>query len=183
MAGFLFALLATVIAGVSARDQVLVADLAQGHGGKHGRRPAVLLVALAAALASAAAAGWVGAALAPLLVPRARVLLVAMALGLAALELLFIRPRGRPKEPTASLGAFAIVLLAHQLTDAARLLAFAIAANSALPQMAMAGAMVGCAVTVAAGWLAGPDLKQLPLIAARRGLGVFFGAIAFWLAM
>ena len=182
MAGFLFALFATVIAGVGARDQVLVAELALRHGGKRGR-PAVLLVALAVALASAAAAGWAGAALAPLLVARARVLVVAMALGLASLELLFIRPRRRPEEPTASLGAFAIVLLALQLTDAARLLVFVMAASSTVPLAAAAGGMLGCAVTVAAAWLAGPDLVRLPLVAVRRGLSLLLAAVAVWLAL
>ena len=183
MAGFLFALLATVIAGVGARDQMLVAELAHRHGGKQGRRPAVLLTALAAALASAAVAGWAGAALAPLLAPHARGLLVAMALALAALELLFIRPRRRLEEPTASLGAFAIVILAQQVTDAARLLVFVIAANSALPRTAIAGGMLGCAGTVAAGWLAGPELVRLPLVAVRRRLGLVLATVAVWLAL
>ena len=183
MAGFLFALLATVIAGVGARDQVLVAALGQGDGDKQGRRPAALLVALVVALASAAAAGWAGAALAPLLVPHARVLLVAMALGLAALELLLIGARRRPEEPTASLGAFAIVLLVLQLTDAARLLVFVIAASSTVPLAAAAGGVLGCAGTVAVGWLAGPGLTRFPLVALRRGLGLVLAAVAVWLAL
>ena len=183
MAGFLFALLATVIAGVGARDQLLVAGMAAHREGHQGARLSVLLVALVAALGSAAAAGWAGSTLAPLLVPRARALLVAMALGLAALELLFIRPGRRPAEPTASLGAFAIVLLAQQVTDAARLLVFVMAASSAVPQVAAVGGMLGCAVTVGAGWLAGPGLMRLPLGGIRRGLGLGLAAVAVWLAM
>ncbi len=143
----------------------------------------MLLVALIAALSSAAAAGWGGATLAPLLVPRARSLLVALALGLAALELVLIRPRRMPEEPTASLGALAIVLLARQLTDAARLLVFALAASSAVPLVAAAGGMLGCAVTVTAGWLAGPSLARLPLVAMRRGLGLGLAAVAVWVAL
>ena len=183
MSRFLFALLATAMAGIGARDQLLVAGMWPQQAGQQGARPAVLLVALVAALGSAAAAGWAGATLAPLLVPRARVLLVAMALGLAALELLFIRPGHRPDEPTASLGAFAIVLLALQLTDAARLLVFVMAASSAVPQMAAAGGMLGCAVTVTAGWLAGSRLARLPLVAVRRWLGLMLAAVAVWLAV
>ena len=191
MGGFLLALLATVIAGFGARDQMLVAGLAHLPSGQQGgpgdgraeARPAVLLVALITALGTAAAAGWAGFTLAPLLVPRARVLLVAMALGLAALELLFIRPGRKPDEPTASLGAFAIVLVAQQLTDAARLLVFVMAASSAVPQLAAAGGMLGGAATVTAGWLAGPGLAQLPLVRIRRGLGLLLAAAAFWIAL
>ena len=184
MAQFLFTLLATVIAGVGARDQLLVAQIgARQGGGPPAARPAVLLTALAAAIGSAAAAGWAGATLGPLLVPHARLLLVALALGLAALELLFVRPGRRPEEATASLGAFAIVLLAHQVTDAARLLAFVLTARSAVPQVAAAGAMLGGAVTVAAGWLAGPSLMALPLVSVRRALGLLLGATAIWLAV
>ena len=183
MAGFLFALLATVIAGFGARDQVLVARLARQRDGRQRGRVAVLLVALVAALGSAAAAGWAGLTLAPLMVPRARLFLVAMALGLAALELLFIQPRRKPAEPTASLGAFAIVLLAQQITDAARLLVFVLVASSAVPQLAAVGGMLGCAVSVAAGWLAGPGLMRWPLAGIRRGLGVILAAAAIWLVL
>ena len=183
MAGFLFALLAAVIAGVGARDQVLVASLARQQDGRRRGRVAVLVMALVVALSSAAAAGWAGLALAPLMVPRARIFLVAMALGLAALELLFIQPHRKPDEPTASLGAFAIVLLAQQLTDAARLLVFVLAASSAVPQLAAAGGMLGSAVTVAAGWLAGPSLARLPLVGIRRAFGVILAAAAIWLVL
>lgn len=184
MAQFLFALLATVIVGVGARDQLLVAHLGVRQGeGPYAARPAVLLLALVAAIGSAAAAAWAGATLAPLLVPHARTLLVALALGLAALELLFVKPGRRPQEPTASLGAFAIVLLAYQMTDAARLLAFVLTASSRAPHAAAAGAMLGCAVMVAIGWLAGPSLLSWPLIGVRRGLGVLLGAAAIWLAV
>ena len=184
MAQFLFALLATVIAGVGARDQLLVAQMGvRPAGGPQAARPSVMLLALAAAIGSAAAAGWAGATLAPLLAPHARELLVAPALGLAALELLFVRPGRLPEEPTASLGAFAIVLLAHQVTDAARLLAFVLTASSSVPEIAAAGSMLGCAVTVAAGWLTGPSLMAWPLVGVRRGLGVLLGAAAIWLAV
>ncbi len=179
MAGFLFALLASVITGVGARDQLLVAAMAQRQPG----RRAVLLVALIAAAGSAGVAGWAGATMAPPLVPRARVLLVALALGLAAAELLVIRPGRRPAEPTESLGALAIVLLAVQLTDAARLLVFALAASSAVPQAAAAGGVIGCGATVVAGWLGGLRLIRWPLVALRRWLGLGLALVAAWLVL
>ena len=172
-------MLAVLIAGLGARDQVLVADLAA----RQGPRPAVLLLAVLAAGASAAAAGWAGAITAPLLIPRARTMLVAMVLGLAALELLFIRPRGTATEPTNSLGAFAVVLLAQQLTDAARLLVFALAAASAVPQLAALGGAVGGTLSVLGGWLAAQHLRGLPLVAVRRGLGLGLALVALWLAL
>ena len=195
MSGFLLALLTTVIAGFGARDQMLVAGLAHQPSGQQGgrqdelqssragARPAVLLVALITALGTAAAAGWAGFTIAPLLVPRARTLLVAMALGLAALELMLIRPGRRAEEPTASLGAFAIVLVAQQLTDAARLLVFVMAASSAVPQLAAAGGMLGGAATVTVGWLAGSGLAHWPLIRIRRGLGLLLAGVAVWIVL
>ena len=179
MASFLLAMLAVLIAGLGARDQVLVADLAE----RQGPRPAILLLAVLTAGLSAAAAGWAGAITAPLLIPRARTMLVAMVLGLAALELLFVRPRGIAKEPTNSLGAFAVVLLVQQLTDAARLLIFALAAASAVPQLAALGGAVGGGLSVLGGWLAAQHLRNLPLVAIRRGLGLGSVGLALWLAL
>lgn len=179
MASVLFAMLAVLVTGLGARDQLLVADLTE----RQGPRPGILLVALLAAGISAAAAGWVGMITAPLLAPRARTLLVAMVLGLAALELLLIRPRRTGAEPTQSLGAFAVVLLAQQLTDAARLVVFALTAASALPVLAAIGGAAGGGLTVLAGWLAGASLRSLPLVTARRVLGVGLAAIAVWLAL
>ena len=178
MSGFLLALLAALAAGVGARDQLLVARMAARQGPDQSRRPLLLLIALAAALLSAGLAGWAGSIAAPQLVPRARNLLVAMALGLAALELLLVRPGRRPKEPTASLGALAIVLLAQQAIDAARLLIFALAASSAVPLFAVLGGMIGCAATAVLGWAGGARLAELPLTGARRVLGVVLAAIA-----
>ena len=179
MASFLFAMLAVLVTGLGARDQLLVADLTE----RQGPRPGILLVALLAAGISAAAAGWVGAVTAPLLAPRARTLLVAMVLGLAALELMLIRPRRTGAEPTHSLGAFAAVLLAQQLTDAARLVVFALAAASAVPALGAIGGAVGGGLSLLAGWLGGPGLRSLPLVTARRVLGVGLVAIAVWLAL
>ena len=179
MAAFLLALLAALVAGVGARDQVLVAWMAE----RHGQRLPLLLTVGAVATASAGLAGWAGMVAAPLLEPRARTYLVAMALGLAALELLVLRSGRRPAEPTASLGALAVVLLAQQLTDAARLLVFALAASSAVPQFAVFGGMLGCAGTAVLGWSGGARLTALPLVRVRAALGVLLAAIAVYLVV
>lgn len=179
MSGFLFALIATVIVGIGARDQALVASLSE----RQGARPAVLVLAMLSACASAAAATWAGVQVTPLLAPAARTMLVAMVLVLAALELLFIRPLRTPAEPTESLFAFGTVLLAQQLTDAARFVIFALAAASTFPAATALGAAVGGSVTVLAGWLLAGELGRWPLALVRRVLGLALLALAAWLAL
>ena len=179
MAGFLLALLAVLVTGIGARDQAMVAELTA----RQGARPLVLVVALGCALGSALAAGWAGIQVAPLLAPRARVMLVAMVLALAVLELLFVRPLRKAEEPTHSLFAFGAVLLAQQLTDAARLVIFALAAWSVLPAAAVLGGVIGAGVTVLAGWLAAAHLARWPVAGLRRVLGLGLAVIAAWLAL
>ena len=178
MSGFLFALLASVIVGIGARDQALVAALSE----RQGARPSVLVVAVLSASASAAAATWAGVQVTPLLAPAARTMLVAMVLALAALELLVMRPLRTPTEPTESLFAFGAVLLAQQVTDAARFVIFALAAGSLLPAATALGGAIGGSVTVLAGWLLAGQLRQWPLAMVRRGLGLVLLGIAAWLA-
>lgn len=177
MANFLLALLAVLVAGLGARDQVQVAWAAA----QRSPRAGVVAIALTTAVFSAALAGWAGSVAAPQLVPRARTILVAMALGLAATEMLVLRPRRAPQEPTASLGALAIVLLAEQVTDAARLLIFALAASSAVPQFAALGGMIGAGGTILIGWLCGAQLLALPLTWIRRALALLLAGIALYL--
>jgi putative Ca2+/H+ antiporter (TMEM165/GDT1 family) len=177
MAAFLFTMLAALVAGLGARDQMQVASLAVRRGAGIG----LLVTALAVAVFSAALAGWAGGLVAPQMTPRARTYLVAMALGLAALELLVLRPRRPAAEPTESLGALAVVLLARQLTDAARLLIFAISAASAVPALALAGGMAGCGASIALGWSAGDMLLRLPMVWLRAGLGVVLALVAVYL--
>jgi len=177
MSAFLFTMLAALVAGLGARDQMLVASLAARRGASIG----LLVAALTVAVFSAGIAGWAGGLVAPQLTPRARTFLVAMALGLAAFEMLVLRPRRAAAEPTESLGALAVVLLAHELTDAARLLVFAIAAANAVPVFALAGGMAGCGASIVIGWSAGDMLLRLPLVWLRAGLGVVLALVALYL--
>ncbi len=167
MSGFLFALVAALLAGFGARDQTIVAGIAARHGG----RVAVLLVALCSTVVAAGGAVWLAAAFAPQLTPPAQTMLAVLALGLAALDLLLSRRPKPPKEPTHSLGAFGIVLLAQQLTDASRFLLFAIAVASVMPLAAGLGGALGGMAVVTLGWLGADDLLRLPLAAVRRWLG------------
>ncbi len=168
MTGFLFALIVTVLTGFGARDQALVALLSE----RQGARPGLLAVAVACGIAAAALSAWGGAEMADLLGSNARRFLVALALGLAGLELLFLLRRAAPVEPTHSLGAFAIVVLTAQLTDAARFLVFALAAFTRAPLTTGLGGAVGAAVVIGIGWASQGWADQPWLVTLRRGLGI-----------
>lgn len=179
MIGFYFAFLAVVLSGLGARDQATVAGMALRQPG----RAALLVTAIGASFATAAFAVWAAETVAPLMAPKARLFLAALALGFAGVESLALAPGRNPQEPTGSLGAFLIVLLAHQLTDAARFLVFAIAIATGAPLTAGIGGAVGGAVVVAAGWLL-PELCGRPVWRkARRCIGVVLLVIALWLAL
>lgn len=181
MTGLFFALLATLLVGIGARDQVLVAQLSA----RQGARPALLLVALASGVLAAALAAAGGAEAAAWLTGNARQVLVALALGLAGLELLFRRPLVAPAEPTHSLGAFAIVIFTAQVTDAARFVVFALAALTQAPVPVALGAAVGAAGVVGTGWAGAGAAAQSWIVPARRVLGsaVLLAALVTGLAV
>jgi hypothetical protein len=150
MTGLLLALLGTVLAGLGARDQTLMARLA----GAQGRRTSALAVALAVCCVTAAFAAWAGSTIAPMLDGETRPRLAWLALVIAGIEMLVIVPGKAPNEPTHSLGAMAFVLAAYQVSDAARLLIFAVAVVTAAPIPAGIGGALGGAITLTAAWLA-----------------------------
>ena len=168
MTAFYFAFLAVILAGLGARDQGTVAVMAL----RQGQRPGLLLISLASSLTTAAFAAWTAAMVAPLLMSRARLVLAAFALAAAGFEALWPFVRRHPQEPTASLSALLFVLLAHQLTDAARFLIFAIAAAQAAPVAAAIGGAAGGAAVPAAAWLLPESFADLRLRQARRAIGV-----------
>jgi putative Ca2+/H+ antiporter (TMEM165/GDT1 family) len=178
MNGFLFTLLATFLAGIGARDQVTVAGLAA----RQGQRPGLLIVGIAVSFASAAAAVWAAKAIAPMVaLPNARLFLAAMALGFAGSESLMFSPRKLPQEPTLSLGATAIVLLAHQLTDAARFLIFAIALATSAPLPAGIGGAAGGLAAVTLAWTFPEVLAHPRLRLVRRIVGGVLLVLALFL--
>ncbi len=179
MSGFLFTLIATFLASIGARDQVTVCGLA----GRHGQRPGLLIIAIAASLISAALAAWAARAIAPMLIINARLLLAAIALALAGGESLVLAPRQAPQEPTQSLGATAIVLLAHQLTDAARFLIFAIAIATSAPLSAGIGGAAGGLAAVTFGWTMPEVVAHPRLRLMRRIVGGVLLALAVFLGM
>ena len=179
MSGFYLTLLAVLLSGIGARDQVTVAQMAQAQG----QRPMALVIGVAVSMGSAAFAAWAASQVAPLLVPRARLVLAAMALALAGAESLLFAPGRKPAEPTASLFALGVVLLARQVTDAARFLVFAVAVATNAPLAAgLAGAVAG-PVLLATGWSA-PELVLRPAARwLRRALGLMLVLVGGYVAL
>lgn len=179
MPAFYLTLIAVLLAGFGARDQVTIAGLAA----RQGRRPGVLLVALLSAALTAAFAAWLAGLMLAELPPPARAIFAGIALGLAGLESLVLVPRRLPAEPTNSLGALLLVLLANQATDAARFLIFGMGVGMAAPLASGAAGAVGGAVLAAAVW-AGPHLLDLAALRwVRRivGLGLLAAALVLFL--
>ena len=172
MPSFLFAFVAVALCSLGARDQLLVAQLAEARSKAGG----LLAVALPVAALSAAFMGWAGAFVADLLPDAAAAMLVAFALLAAAFELAWPNRERAPREPTHSLFALGIVLLARQLSDAARFLVFAFAAATGVPLLAaLGGALGGMAALVLAIVLKGELLAKWPLRPLRLALSALVG--------
>jgi putative Ca2+/H+ antiporter (TMEM165/GDT1 family) len=164
MPTLLFALVAAALASTGGRDQRLVAAFA----GKLGKASSLLAATWLVAAVTAGIAAWAGSAMAGLLPPSAKHMLAAIALVLAAAEMVWPRSEHEPLEPTRSLGAYAIVLAARQVGDGPRFLIFAIAVAGNAPVLAAAGGALGSAGALTLGWSLGAGLvRRLPLKALR----------------
>jgi len=121
--------------------------------------------------------------IAPMMTAPARLFLAAIALGFAGLEALALSPGREPQEPTLSLGALAVVLLAHQLTDASRFLIFgiALAADAWMPA-GLGGGLAGI-LLLAAAWGAPELFVWRNLRWVRRALGLVMLLTALWLGL
>lgn len=168
MPSFLFAFIAVLLVSLGARDQLLVARLAQALG----RRGSLLLLGCLSAIAMAALMAWGGAYISALMPAGGKAMLVAIALFMAAVELFWPNREKVPQEPTRSLAAFTIVILARQLGDAARFLVFALAVATGVPALAGAGGALGGCAALALGWILAGELEaKWPLRAIRIALG------------
>ena len=167
MPSFFLALIVAALATLGGREAVRVARLSAALGG--GR---ALLVAgwLACAIACVLAAR-LGAAVASELAPEAKTMLVAIALLLAGLELLILRPGRAPAEPTRSFGAVLLVLGAAQLTAAAGFLVFALAGATGAPWLAALGGALGSGAVFTASWSMGVEWEaRMPVGLLRYGV-------------
>lgn len=147
------------------RDQLLAARLAD----RLGKGGGLLAIGVLASAASAAAMSAAGLALALVLPEPAADMLVAFGLLIAAVELAWHRSPALPAEPTHSLFAAFVVLLARQLGDAARFLVFAFAAGGNA-WLAGAGGALGGAGAIALGVAVGEEIAGWPLRAIRLAL-------------
>ncbi len=180
MDGFLLALLLVAMLATGGRDQWMVARWADSLG----RSTGLLAVAVGCACLSAAAMAWLGGGFAALLPPRAAQMLVAFALAMAAAELALPVRFKAPAEPTRSLAAIAIVLLARQLGDGARFAVFALAAWTVWPVTAGLGGAIGGAAAAALGWSLGADaMARWPLRPWRIALAVALGIAALFIGL
>lgn len=168
MIGFYLSFLAVLLAGLGARDQIAVAALTS----LQGARPGVLLTALAVSLLTAALAALAAAFAAPLLAPPARLFLAGLVLALAGGESLVRTPRPAPREPTHSLSALAIVIAAHQITDAARFTIFGIGAGVNAPFPAGLGGGLAACVLIGAAWRFPGGFMHPRVRRLRRAAGV-----------
>lgn len=180
MPALFLALLTSALAMLAARSTLQTARLAGALGAGAG----LLVICWLTAILTSALAGWAGAWLAPQMAPAAKAMFVAAALAVSALELLFMRPRAAPAEPTRSLGAMFLVLLGEQVTDAARFFVLALAVATAAPALAAAGGALGSAAVLTAAWTMGGQWEaRLPLRAIRLGVSGLFMIAAVIVAL
>lgn len=180
MDGFILSLVLVAMLATGGRDQWLIAHWAE----RLGRSAQLLAVGILSSCLSAAAMAWIGAEFAAFLPRRAAQMLVAFALALAAAELAWpVRPEA-PREPTRSLGALALVLLARQIGDGARFAIFALAAWTTSPVTAALGGAMGGAGAVLIGWSAGAaGLARWPLRAVRIVLAAGLSTTALFIGL
>lgn len=168
MSAFYLTLIAVLLAGFGARDQLTIAGLTQ----RQGQRPALLILACLCACLTAILAAWLAMQMLPILPPPARAVFAALAVGFAGVESLLPGTGRNPREPTDSLGAAALVLLAHQLTDAPRFLVFGLGIGMAAPVASGAGGLLGGVVLVTLSWAFPEFLKQPAARRMRRVIGL-----------
>ena len=171
MSSLFFAFLAVLLGTIGSRDQLIVAHFSSASK----RGPGVLVAAIASAALSAMAMALAGQVIGGLLPDPAKAMLVAIALLFAAIELAWPARYVSPEEPTRSLAAIVIVLIAKQFGDGARFLVFAVAAATGAPVLAG----MGGALALAAAWAAGEAaVARAPLRAIRMVLAALALALA-----
>ena len=169
---FFIALVLAFLTAIGGRDQLLIARLRAANGSSGGLP--LVVTGIACALATGALAAWAGGYVDAMISDAAETMLVAFALGLAGVELLWPAREKRLLEPTRSLGAIGLVLLARQVSDGPRFVIFALAAHSGAPLLVGIGGALGGAIAIAVGWSLANGLERLPL----RPIRLCFGGIA-----
>ena len=179
MAPFLFALAAVFLMSLGARDQLMMARMSA----QSGEAGSLLFIGIVVSAITAAVMAYGGSWMASLLPARAQYMLTAFALGAAAFELAWRVKLKKPDEPTQSKGAFAIVLAATQMHDAARFIVFAFAAGAAAAPAAGLGGALGGAAALYLGWTLGGELEKWPLKPIRWVLAALALAAGIYMAL
>ena len=163
MPAFFLTFLSVALVTLAGREAVRVARLAEAGISV----TALLLAAAFGALAFAVLASTIGGQIAPLLNANGKQLILAIALALAAFEVLFMKAGKAPREPTLSVGAVALVLGGALVTGGAGLLvmAFTLATGNAL--LAGAGGAVGALTALAIAIVVGSEFARPALSKAR----------------
>ena len=179
MPAFFLTFLAVAAAMLAGKDAVRVARLrvALGWGGP------LLATVLVAALAGAGLAAWIADGLSPLIPSGFKPLVVAIALGLAGLEVLLRSASAKPKEPTRSVGAITLVLLLGMVTDASGFIILSIAIATGEPLFAAAGGALGAIVVLVGAIIAAEDWQHLPRKLLRYGVGGGLLVVALAIAL
>lgn len=151
MPAFFLAFLSVLLATMAGREGVRVARLAGAGVSASG----LLLAAGVAGAIYAGLSAMIGDQIAPLLNAKGKLLIVAIALALAACEVLLMRAGKAPREPTLSVGAAALVLAGALVTGAAGLLVMAITLVTGEPALAGAGGALGALAALAVAAIAG----------------------------
>ncbi|MFC3101926.1 TMEM165/GDT1 family protein [Altererythrobacter lauratis] len=186
MTAFFLSFLAALLLGAAGRDGVRVARLAAGSGPATalGAAPGLVLAIWLSAFAASTLAAGAGAWLAPQMPAAARPMFVALALGVAALELAVRKAPRAPAEPTRSTGAILIVLVAAQITDSARFVIAALALLTQEPWLVAAGGTLGSGVALTLAALAGSEWeRRLPLRIMAWALAVLLLLAAFMIGL
>lgn len=174
---FFLPLIACFLASTGGRDQRLAAALSA----KLGATGSLLAVFWVISAITAGLAALAGAAMAALLPPAGKTMLIAFALLLAAGELAWPIRLREPEEPTRSLFAIALVLGARQLGDAARFLIVAFTAASGVHAFAAIGGALGGGAALTMGWALKEGLHDhIPLRAIRWGMAALMLIAAIW---
>jgi len=167
MTAFFLAFLAIALVMLAGREAVRISRITAA-----GASPwAVFAIIVIAAIAACALAAWLAGAFATMLSPRQHGWLVAAALVLAALEVVFLKTPKTPTEPTQSLGALALVLFAGILADASGLLVLSLSILSETPALVAAGGALAVTSVLGAAVLGGSDWEKLPRRPLRWSVG------------
>ncbi|MBD2840865.1 hypothetical protein [Erythrobacter rubeus] len=173
-------LISVFVLSLGARDQLIVGQFSDAAG----RTGPMLVLGIAVAAVSAAAAAYAGWSIAAFVPSDPASLLPVVALILAALDVAIPVRLKAMKEPTRSYVAIAVVLFVRQLMSGPRLAIFAIAALATDLWMPMLGGVLGGAIAIAGGWHMGKDgLEHLPLIWIRRVFAASLIVAAFLIGL